>query len=337
MDNRDYFMTDKSLVFLSYGKEFEYYKAIFSVLSFFAWTKSEKIARVSVLIYTDNPSFFQRYLKDFKIEYITLTDLILRDMMGNTDYIHRRKVGVIDLTFKAFPERDLLFIDSDTFFIDETDELLSGFAKDKSFMHKREYNFEEGLSLFKGFNQGEYPERFINYITGREFVVGGHIERFNKYDFSWNSGVLGLNRSFVRYMPDVYKLTDDFYNNSQWFISEQLAFSLVLQKRTEIRPTDNIVLHYWGKRQKALFDRSIKEFLDRNKSHFKHNSFIRNATKKMKKKIELDLAVENAVVAFSHGHSKYGLKKTFQLLSHFPTSFSVYKELFSAILRGSTI
>ncbi|WP_316814885.1 hypothetical protein [Pedobacter nyackensis] len=329
-------MTNKNLVLLSYGRESEYYRTIFCVLSFFAWTPRHKIDDVNVLIYTDNPFFFQEYFKDLKVEYVTLTETILMEMMGDTDYIHRRKVGVIDLTFKAFPERDLLFVDSDTFFIHETDEMLDGFAENKSFMHKREYNFEEGLALFSSFGQGQYPEAFINYITDREFVIGGSSERFSKYDYCWNSGVLGLDKSFASYLPDIFKLVDEFYNNSHWFISEQLAFALVLQKRTEIRPTDKFLLHYWGARQKVLVDGLLKELFDRTSpANFNDISFIRSVTKNWKNKIELDLVLEQAVMAFSLGHLKYGLKKSVQVFLHFPTDVKVYKELFCGIKRGS--
>ncbi|WEK21215.1 MAG: hypothetical protein P0Y49_08680 [Candidatus Pedobacter colombiensis] len=290
---------------------------------------------IRVLIYTDSTRFFHLYLKKFEIEYIVLTTEMLEEMSGEARYIHRRKVNVIDLTFQRFPDEDLLFVDSDTFFIHEIDGLLTGFCTGKSFMHKREYNFEEGLSFFNSFNQGHYPQAFINYISDRSFMIGGVLEKFNKYDYSWNSGVLGLTRDFASYMPEVYELTDAFYANSQWFVSEQLAFSLILQKRTEIRPAEKFILHYWGSRQKKLMDKLINNLFD-SKSVVELNdlSFLRSMTKKWKKKIEIDLVLEQAVISFSKGYMVNGIKKSLQVLLYFPSDYSVYKELFLTIHKN---
>jgi len=325
-------MINKNLVMLSYGRESEYYRAIFCILSYFAWTEETNRNEIRILIYTDNPIFFQSYLKDMDIEYIHLTSVMLEEMLEETNYIHRRKVGVINLTFQRFPNTDLLFIDSDTFFVHKIDDMLGGFDVGKSYMHKREYSFEEGLNLFNSFNQGHYPSAFINYISDRNFMLGGVPEKFSKHDYSWNSGVLGLDKGFMHYMPDVYNLTDAFYASSKWFVSEQLAFSLILQKRTEIRPAEKYIVHYWGSRQKKLMDNLINNLFD-PESKFKIDdvSFLRLLTKKWKKRIELDLILEQAVIALSNGHIKYGIKKSLHVLLHFPSDSSVYKELFSAI------
>lgn len=306
-------MMSKNLVFLSYGSESEYYRAIFCVFSFLSWVESYA-DQVRIVIYTDQPEFFKKYLVELNIEYFLLTPEILEDMLDHKGFIHRRKVAVIDQTFKDFPGEYVLFIDSDTFFISPSRTLLEGPATGESFMHKREYTIEKGLAFFTSFNQGRYPAAFIEYISGRDFIINGKSESFNQQDYSWNSGVLGLNKDFAIYMAGVYQLTDDFYANSKWFISEQMAFSLILQRTTSIKPADDFLLHYWGKRQKVLMDKLIAELLNTySVAELKNSNFIKPLTRKWKKRIESDLIMEQVSIALSSRSWLYGAKKCLQV------------------------
>ncbi len=306
-------MAKKNLILLSYGREAEYFRAVFCILSFLAWS-GENRKKVRIIIYSDYPIFFKGYLEDPDIDYFLLTSDLLKKMRGGTDFLHRIKVAVIDLTFKRFPDEDLLFIDSDTFFISESKDLLDEFRKGHSFMHKMEYTLKEGLDIFASYDQPEFPKAFIRYISSRNFTIGNTIENFTESDYSWNSGVLGLSKDFAVYMPDVIRLTDRFYENSQWFISEQLAFSLILQRKTQISPVDHIILHYWGKQQKILMDQLIYNLLNQNPiPEWRNAALIRSITKKWKKELEIDAILQEAVFAFCRYNLYYGIKKVIQL------------------------
>ena len=325
-------MVKKNLVFLSYGRESEYLRAIFCIYSFLAWSGAEE-RNSRLVIYTDQPEFFKPFLEKLEVSYVLLTPELMEEMLDNTGCIHRRKIAVIDLTFKAYPGEDLLFLDSDTFFINSSTDLFNGFAEGKSFMHKYEYTFIEALALFKSFNQGEYPAAFINYISGRSFRIGDREERFSENDFGWNSGVLGLSSGFASYMPDVFKLNDEFFANSRWFISEQLAFGLILQRRTVLKGSDQYVYHYWGKRQKVLIDQMIIDLFDeKSVSDLRVNSsLIKSLTKKWARAVEVDLIAEQAVIALSHKQWKYGTKKAVQVILKSPFDVNIYKELLNAV------
>jgi hypothetical protein len=324
-------MLNKNLVLLSYGRESEYRRAIFCVLSFFAWDDGHA-KDTRILIYTDKPEFFQTYLEDINIEYVFLTPALLDEMLGDSGFFHRRKVSVIDMTFKKFPNDNLLFIDSDTFFIAGHNALLNGFEQRRSFMHKREYRLKDGLSLFASFNQEEYPKAFLNYISGRNFEIDGIIEKFDENDYSWNSGVLGLNKDFAVYMPDVFKLTDEFYASSKWFICEQMAFSLILQRRTEIKPSDQFVLHYWGNRQKVLLDRLLEDLLHQKRIvELRDKTFIKSLTGKLAKKVEIDLMAEQIDIAYTQQNLLYGIKKSALLVLKNPFNTEVYKLVFNTL------
>lgn len=323
-------MNHKNIVFLSYGRSSEYLRAIFSILSLLAW-KDESWNEFRIIVYTDDPDFFKKYLGTVEIVYVLLTPDLLEEMLGGTCFLHRRKIAAIDLTFKQYPEDNLFFIDSDTFFISNPKKLMEEVSNLNSFMHKREYTFEEGVKIFDSFKQAEFPKAFINYISNRDIMIGGTAERFTKNDYSWNSGVLGLHSSFIQYMPEIFKLNDEFYENSGWFISEQIAFSLILQRKTHLHEADTFVLHYWGKRQKELMDKQIIYFLTHNQSiYLKEPALIRKVTMQWKFLIETDVILEKAVIALTYNSWLYGIKKSIQVVLKNPFSPVIYKELIAA-------
>lgn len=329
-------MVNKNVIFLSYGNESEYLRTVFCILSFSAWDTPNgsdlSIKGIRIIIYTDNPDFFADYLKGLPIEYYLLTPVLLEEMLGTTGFFHRRKVAVIDLTFKQYPEDELLFIDSDTFFIAEPKILLQEFEAGKSFMHKREYRLEKAIDIFSAFNQGQYPKAFLEYITNRNFTVGGTSESFSHNDYSWNSGVLGLHKDFAAYMPDVFQLTDEFYTHSKWFISEQLAFALILQRKTQISRSDPFILHYWGLRQKTLIDKLIAELFDKTSpAELVKGKGLRNLTLEWQNTIMKDLILEKSVISLKQKYWLYGIKMGVRVILKDPLNVNIYKELLAAI------
>lgn len=324
-------MINKNLVLLSYGKDSEYFRAIFCILSFVSWYE-DHLNETRINVYTDNPDFFKQYLSHISIEYILLTPALMTNMLADTTYFHRRKVSVIDMTFKQFPGENLIFIDSDTFFISGYNPLLDNDDPKKSFMHRLEYTLGEALEFFTAFGQEEHPKAFMEYISNRQFHIQGKKEQFGPNDNCWNSGVLGLHNSFAKYLPDVFQLTDDFYANSKWFISEQLAFGLIIQRQSEIQPVESFVVHYWGKRQKELFDLLIEKFLTKTSAKdLANKSFIRVQTKKWNKAFEIDVILQQAEIAISQKDWKTITKKIIKLIFRYPFNEKTYKGLYAAL------
>jgi len=316
-----------NIVYLSYGNEAEHHRALFAILSAGSWYNGQKDA-LRVILYTDKPEVFQPYLGNITIEYFTLTPEILQEMLAETEYVHRRKVAVIQLTAQRYPEENLIFIDSDTFFIADAEVLLSGIHPGQSLMHKLEYNIGDGLAMFTSFNQAEHPQAFVDYISKNNFTVAGATEEFGTADYCWNSGVLGLPVDFYPYLTDVMTMTELFHRNSGWFISEQLAFSFILQRKTSIQATDHVILHYWGKRQKVLLDVYLKELFKKvSIDKLKDKSYIRSITAGWKNAVDNDVIIEQAVISIATKAWYSAFKKVVKLTLKNPFNFKLYLDI----------
>ncbi|MBW3127689.1 hypothetical protein [Hymenobacter profundi] len=297
----------KNLVLLSYGNMIEHRRAIGAVMSFWAWYSGNK-EEVRTIIYTDNPDYFRSIAQDLPLEYVLLTLPILDAMLNGGNYIHRRKIAIIDETYKKYPLEEVLFIDSDTFFIADPKEWFNSFKEGKSFMHVAEFSFEKAVQHFASFQQEIYPISFINLIESKKFYIDDIEEQLHRNQLSWNSGVLGLPSNIAKYMKDIFALSDEFYEKTSWRISEQLAFSLVLQLKTEVHPSNQYVYHYWNPRQKVIMDSILTLLFNEGVTDQSQNRFfrrIRLSTKKWKEYIELNNAKYEIANSFN---SKYYLR-----------------------------
>jgi len=245
-----------NLVILSYGRENEYRRAILAVLSYYAWL-SEWDGLERVIVFTDNADFLRPYLAGLEVEYRILTPAKILSSREPTGYSHRLKAVVVDEAFQAYPGDNLLFIDSDTFIVADPRPLLTQISPTVNFMHVLEYPLQER-------SNGYESSQFLKLIEKETFVTSKGEERYQSSQFSWNSGVLGLSAAIADYMPDVFLLMDRFYTRSNWSISEQLAFALILQTRSQLLPSDSVVHHYWESSKKLAVDALLTTLLTPN-------------------------------------------------------------------------
>ena len=323
-----------NLVYLSYGREVEYYRTLFAIFSAVAWYTGSGGA-FRIILYTDKPEVFEPYLSDIQIEYYTLTPEILKQMLGKSDYIHRRKIAVVELTANRYPNENLIFLDSDTFFKADTQSLLDRLQAGSSLMHKREFTIANGLSIFASYNEAEEPQAFVNYITTNNITIDHSEEHFGVEEFCWNSGVLGLHNDSYIYLPDVMKTSDILYAHSKWFIIEQLAFSFVLQLKTEVKACDDLIIHYWGKRQKVLIDSLIKaEFEKGSVENLKKKRYCQELTLSWEKKVKNDIIIEQVVICIGAKAWFFAIKKLIQLSLKNPFNFRLYPVIYKEVKSG---
>lgn len=245
-----------ALVVQSYGNDREYLRAVFTVLTFLAHSaKREHV----VLLYTDQPDFFRNYFHGLPVEYITLTDSWMREMRGDIDFLHRVKIGILENAFHRYPGA-IAYADSDSFFTGNPDHLLDQLEPAVSCMHKFEYTFESVRE--SPLPAGATLRAVSKFMDGHEFrLPDGQMIVATTQLASWNAGVMFFHPSHVKWIPDVYSITNDIFRSTGHHASEQYAFSIVLQSRTQLRSIELINYHYWYRVEKIIMDEFLKREL----------------------------------------------------------------------------
>lgn len=250
-----------SLALQSFGRESEYKRAVLTTLSFFAWYKGER-EDARVLLFTDRADYFAPFFHDLPVEYVLLTPDKITRMRGGIDFLHRMKIAVIEEAF-SLSGTNLLYADSDTFFIADPTPLMEQVAPGKSFMHEWEYRFED-MRHWK-LPTGQSFRDFLALIESRIFYhADGSLLRITPEHSSWNAGVMMFHAAHAQFIPDVYALTEQFYPPSKNHASEQYAFSIVLQERTELLSCEDVIYHYWYRIKKQIIDQFLAEQLTPN-------------------------------------------------------------------------
>lgn len=309
----------------------EYKRTIVSVLSFFAWNHSkEKDFRI--LLFTDNPEYFYKYFEDIQIEYIRLTPEWLDEMLGGTTYIHRRKIGVIRDAYSRYPDSAILFLDSDTFFIADSGAFLRQLENGFSLMHEQEYRFSEGPEIYRTFmskrlkDAEQYPLAFLDLISNRSFLIGGKEVRFTADQRVWNSGVLGLSNPTWNLLDEVLSINDLFFSETGWFISEQLAFGLILQQETTILPSCRYTNHYH--QSKDCVDGFVDKFVS---AHLAELSLKQKSKRAKAFSINanrltiFDSSISISVYAFKKRNIKKGFRFAVRAVTNMPFSKMLFK------------
>ncbi|WP_181305160.1 hypothetical protein [Rufibacter sp. XAAS-G3-1] len=229
-----------NITLLSYGDEKEHSRTALCILSFWSWYSGKK-EDIRFLLYTDNTSHFEPYFEGIEVRYHLITPERWEDMLQGNQFKFFRKIAVIEDSFTAYPNDNLLFLDSDTFFIADPSPLVQGIMPGTSFMHLMDFTFQEGYPYATPKQNAD----FMKWLEGKSFQIGDDSYCFDKRNVSWNAGVLGMSSEIARYIPDVYRLTEEIFKATSFHVSEQLAFALVLQTVTKVHPSDTYILHYW--------------------------------------------------------------------------------------------
>lgn len=244
-----------ALVAQSFGRESEYRRVLVTILSFYA--HSSRL--LPTWLFTDNPEWFAPYLSELPVQYVRLTPEKISIMRGKIDFLHRMKIALIEEAFQK-ADSSLFYADSDTFFTEDPMTLYGQVTEEKSYMHLREYEFEylrnlplPGGATFRAFLQLIESGTF-SLPDGTQLSVG-------PTDASWNAGVMIMHTSHRRFLPAVYSLTDQFFPATANHASEQYAFSIMLQKYTQLQACESVIYHYWYQVKKKIADQLFEQFI----------------------------------------------------------------------------
>lgn len=242
-------MNQKVLVTQSFGRENEYRRALFTIMSYLLYCGSD----ASVVLFTDNPDWFRTYLKQAQIRYMLLTPEKIKSMRGRIDFLHRMKIALIEEAFGLYPDAHLVYADSDTFFTADPSSVVAQVTAETSSMHLWEHQFESMKD--QALPAGKTFRAFYELICTHTFTgADGRSIAVTPEMSSWNAGVMIFHPTHKRFIPDVYALTDQFYPPTENHASEQYAFSIMLQTNTHLIPCESVNLHYWYRVKKQIAD-----------------------------------------------------------------------------------
>lgn len=224
-----------ALVYLILGQGRHLAEAIFSISSA-RWHERRVGATSRVLLYTDGERSIP---EELEVEQRVVAPDRLALWTAGSPY--RAKVCALRDALETCGAASVLF-DTDTYFRRPPQALHARCEAGKSLLHIRERRMG-------GIRDGtaEHPQglwgRFVG-VTYRDARGGPGLVEAG--DFMWNAGVVGIPPRHVELIDDVLAVHDSLLAQGLPPISEQIALSQVLAKRTDLVEAADVVFHYWG-------------------------------------------------------------------------------------------
>ena len=216
---------DYILQYIVFGNQRFFNEALFSIASAWRFIKKSNY-KIKIVIYTDNESFF----KNLPVQTIHLDNNIWNDWTGKDNYTYRSKIICIKDCIERFNVQTI-FIDTDTIFINNPDNIYEKIVEGYNFMH---------------FNEGLPNKKLMSFINDNKIKNWIDQELTIKPTYNiWNSGVVAINKNNSKFIYKIIEFNDLYFNVSKYFATEQFAFSVILDDNNTLLPANDIIFHYW--------------------------------------------------------------------------------------------
>ena len=226
-------MPPLTYLFLAYGSSRSIHKqTIASICSLRSIGHSD--VPYQVVLYTDHPDYYA-WLAIDEIRQVGVEQL--NAWMGPSRFGFRIKPCMMAEVAQTCGG-PLVYVDGDTLFMQSLraaeERLLAG----ESAMHLREYQVSD--------RQTKERRELMATLTGKDLGQGVML---TEDSWMWNAGLIGLPTSMLGAAEDVIKVIDRMIQqglSSRTRLKEQLAFSLYLDRHSNLFSMGDEVLHYWG-------------------------------------------------------------------------------------------
>lgn len=315
----------KNIVLLSCDSMSDDRRAILCIFSVLSW-RNEGTEALRIILYTDHPAYCEEHLPGLGVQFVILTPR-LTQMPAGDEINQRMKISVMQDVYANYPDDDILFLDADTFVFNDLDMLLKKIQPGYAVMYAREVRLGNVTKKYREVmsrhlpKSNSYTRTFMRLIENNEFDLGGRKLSFNQLHDVWNAGVIGLQNDQLPLLKDILNFNDRIYAETQWYLSEQLAFGLVLQSFSKLSSAADCVKHYY--RSKESVDYFINRIMDADFQELNMDdkfSRIKTATLKLNKVLRFDNYLSVTRRAFKRRRYKKGLKYAFRALIHIPLS-----------------
>jgi hypothetical protein len=237
-----------TVIFLSYGQGPHVAETVFSVLS--AWRRSRTQRDVGLLVYTDDSGPFI----DLPVPVRTITDAELLRWQPPGAYPRRCKPAVISDALRTL-DHPVALIDSDTWFRRSPRRIFDRIAPGRVALHVNEGPLgSTNCRMKRDFITGVREQTFHD-ARGRQIRVA-------EGDGMWNSGVSGIHPADAHLLDDTVVFLDQLWQTfPQGIFLEQFALSATVARVAKPRATDDIVYHYWLESLRRPWRQRLPELL----------------------------------------------------------------------------
>lgn len=206
-----------------------------------------------IIVYTDNIQYLKEFLPDY-IEFKEIDRPQILKWSGPNRFLHRVKVEILKDVFKNY-ECSILYVDTDTTFLSQPNELFARIDSGNFIMHRNEGVIAGGAN--------------ITFKKLKKILSDKNLQSKVKIPIQttmYNAGVLGIPYSFKDLLDDVLEKTDILYDHTGIHCMEQLSFSYILNKHSirEIFEAEPYIFHYWNfKEYRAVLDNFFRFYSEK--------------------------------------------------------------------------
>lgn len=247
-----------AITYLAYGLDSSKYQAVLSIYTLYHHI-GEADKDFLFVIYTDSDrQILDKYLQGFPVRLEILTKEQVKEFCGPDNYVFRLKPSIIKDYFSKY-KQNLLYMDTDTFFLRDPTALMADIAPGHSIMNVEEHNFVDA-----GVFETMHWFKMRQGLKQHTYTVNGEQVAIPLTTMMWNSGVIGISQADAKVMNLYLSLTDEMFSRCKSFVVEQFVASYVLQLNTQLQSTKDYIDHYWLKSVKHTFNVRIPGFLKEN-------------------------------------------------------------------------
>lgn len=213
---------------------------------------ANELCNTKITIYTNLIEDFKVLLStpiSIPIEFRHITAEQRIDWVGIKPYPYRAKICTL-IDFLESGEESAILIDTDTFFLKESDGLFKKLLKNGTvIMNYPEYSLQH-ICFKPSINNHRF---FLDLMQEKGITVNGKTFACDGSTLFWNSGIIGVTKNALGALCDALILCDTIQENYRLFTSEQIALSFILGQQYNIASGDDTIYHYWFMKEARYF------------------------------------------------------------------------------------
>jgi len=211
---------------------------------------------------------------DLPVEHLLFTAEELSKWTSGGTYNHESKIHAMLKVMGAFPTSKIVFVDTDTIWLDDPYKIFASISHTSTYMH-----MDEGEVGTHGLWQG--------------LVTKGAV---GAQEHMWNSGLVGLHPIHRAAVERALQTLRQLYAVEHVFSVEQFAYSRELAKVSTIHAADHVLKHYWGYERRFVHQQISEAFRYRLFSPVANDRFAPSFGFPRTNKIDVILAKLEALV-----------------------------------------